>query len=329
MPDESEEYQLIPEYDEKGEETGYYTREPDGVSGMSVSALSELCVLAEGSTSAISNLLTQIEQSNPETNTLSDPLKPFAGKDLRLETNTPTGLIIIPDEACQGVLEHYAFEARRYQGQPKAVEKYRAIAKAGMRIFIWSKTGFIPEPLRQNLRSHTSIYIERLENMRDHKVLDVLWTTFREAAEVLLLVEKELQVPVDQMDLCDGSVGRHWSIYREAKAWRKAPGSYIHNFRDHRGSHECKAYHFEELSHFKRWLREYYIPHHLPQYLAEKFGKLATKEIYEEIGGVTDRVLEVTKGRVTPKQEELYQQFQGLRKRLQGRPFRSQLSAEG
>jgi hypothetical protein len=329
MLDESEEYQLIPEYSEKGEETGYYTREPDGVSGMTVSALSELCCLASGSTTTLSDLLTKIEDSDPEANDLSDPLKPFAGNKLRLEANDPQGRLIVPDDVCQGVLEHYAFEARKYQGQPGAVANYRSIAKAGMRIFIWSKTGFIPEPLRQSLRSHTSVYIERLENMRDHTVNDFLWTTFREGAEVLLLVEKELQVPVDQLDLCDGSIGSHWSQFREDKAWRKAPGTYTHNFRDQRGPQECRAYHLEELSYFKKWLREYYIPHHLPEYLTNKFGKLATREIYESIGGLTDRVLEVTEvKRMTPKQEELYQQFQSLRKRLQGKPFKPQLLGE-
>jgi len=325
MLDESEEYQLIPEYNQKGEETGYYTREPDGVSGMTVTALADFVGVRQQS---ITQLLNRIRDSDPITNDLPESLKPFSGKELRLITNDLQGRLIVPDESCQAIAEYYAFDAREYDGKPVAKTNFRAIAKAGMRVFIWSRTGFVPEPLRQNLRSHTSTYIERLENMRDHTVNDFLWTTFREGAEVLLLVEKELRVPVDQMDLCDGSIGRHWSIYRDDKAWRKAPGSYTHNFRDHRKSPECKAYHLEELSHFKKWLRESYIPHHLPQYLADKFGKLATKEIYEEIGDVTDRVLEVTKGRVTPKQEELYQQFQGLRKRLQGKPFRSQLSAE-
>jgi phage regulator Rha-like protein len=42
----------------------------------------------------------------------------------------------------------------------------------------------------------TTIYIQRLQNMSDHNVPDDLWTTFREGAEVLLLVEKDYRVPV-------------------------------------------------------------------------------------------------------------------------------------
>jgi hypothetical protein len=39
----AEEYSLIPAVDDSGDETGYYTREPDGVSGMTVSALADFC----------------------------------------------------------------------------------------------------------------------------------------------------------------------------------------------------------------------------------------------------------------------------------------------
>lgn len=213
------EYSLVPAFDDDGKETGYYTREPDGISGMTISALSEFCGLAAGSTSAISNLLKQIEQSSPETNTLSEALKPLSGKTLKLETNDLQGRLIVPDEVCQAVIEYYAFESRDYAGRNVAIANYRAIARAGIRVFIWTKTGFYPEALRPSLKSNTTVYIERLENIRDHKVPDDLWTTFREGAEILLLVEKEMGVPVEQMDLCDGSIGRHWSIYRQNKPW--------------------------------------------------------------------------------------------------------------
>ena len=54
----ADDHKLVPEIDSTGNETGYYTREPDGTSGMTLSALSEFCGLATGSTTAISNLLT-------------------------------------------------------------------------------------------------------------------------------------------------------------------------------------------------------------------------------------------------------------------------------
>ena len=324
-----EEYRLVPGYDDQGQETGYYTREPDGVSGMTLSALAEFCGLAPGSVTAISNLLTKVEQSKPETNDLPETLKPFAGKSLRLETNDLQGRLIVPDEACSAIIEYYAFDARQYEGKQIAIDNYRLSARVGLRVFLWKYTGYVPEFLRKELKAHTTTYIERLENIRDHVVPDELWTTFREGAEVLLLVEKEMKVPVDQMDLCDGSIGTHWSKYREDKGWAVSSGFYMHVFRDHRGERECRAYDLSELSHFRKWLREKYVPHNLPQYLSDKYGKLAVREIYEDMGAVTDRVEEVTDmKRITAKQQRLYEEFQSARKRLIGGEFRPLPSAE-
>ena len=198
-----------------------------------------------------------------------------------------------------------------------AQQNFRVAARAGLRVFIWSQTGFIPEALRDSLRSNTTTYIERLENIRDHDVADDQWTTFREGAEVLLLVEKEMGVPVDQLDLCDGSIGSHWSAYRNGKPWMQPSGHYVHVFRNQRGEREARAYNLGELSHFRRWLRETYIPFHLPEYLVNKYGKLAVVDIYRDIGGMTDRVTEVTKiSRMTPKQQQMYDDFLQLKQRL-------------
>jgi hypothetical protein len=244
-------------------------------------------------------------------------LKLFAGRDLRLITNDVQGRRVVSDDACSAVSEYYAFEARQYPGKQAAIDNYRASAKAGMRIFIWVKTGYIPQILRDSLKAHTSNYIARLENTYDHVIADHLWSTFREGAEVLLLVEKQMRVPVDQMDLCDGSIGSHWSTYREGKDWVQKVESYTHVFRDQRGSCEPKAYQLIELQYFRRWVREHYIPHHLPKYLADKFGKLAAKEIYRLFGDVTPRVLEVTAiHRKSPVEERKFLEYQQIKERL-------------
>lgn len=315
MPEKPENYSLVPGYDEKGNETGYYTREPDGTSGMTVSALAEFCGTSQP---VITNLLNKVRDSDPILNDLEECLKPYAGKDLRLISNDLQGRLIIPDEACQAVAEYYAFEARDYAGKNVAVTNYRQVARAGIRVFIWTKTGFFPEALRPSLKSNTTVYIERLENIRDHKVPDDQWTTFREGAEVLLLIEKEMGVPVDQMDLCDGSIGRRWSDYRKDKPWTKPEGTYTHVFRDKRGPIDgCRAYDLSELSYFRKWLNDIYIPEHLPAYLTEKYGKLAIRQVYEEMGDLTDRVVEVTEvKRLTPGQQQQLQDFLRARQQL-------------
>jgi hypothetical protein len=318
----ADDYRLVPEFDPTGKETGYYTREPDGTSGMTISALSEFCGLASGSTTTMSDLLTKIRDSSPEANDLSEPLKSFAGIDLRLEANDLQGRLIVPDDACFAIADHYANHARAYKGKFACKQNLQNLGSVSMRLFIWSKTGFVPQVLKDRLRGHTTTYIERLENVRDHLIPDELWTTFREGADVLLLIEKDMKIPVNQLDLCDGSIGSHWSKYREKQDWAKDVGSYIHVFRDHRGEREARAYDYSELPRFKKWLRETYIPYHLPKYLVDKYEKLAVRQVYEEINGVTDRVREVTEvKRMTPQQVQAYEDFQVLRKQFLGRDF--------
>lgn len=160
----------------------------------------------------------------------------------------------------------------------------------------------------------TTVYIQRLQNMADHIVEDDVWTTFREGAEVLLKVETEFRVPVSKMDLCDGSIGKHWSNYRQQNGFSSLPRKYIHRFNDQRGDREANAFEYSELPIFRKWLREVYTPVHLPEYLVDKYGKRAVLQIYEEQKQVSDHILKLTEEkRTAPKQEELYQVFLAAR----------------
>lgn len=96
------------------------------------------------------------EGSDPETNDLSEPLKPFAGKDLRLETNDLQGRLIIPDEACFAIADHYANHARSYKSKSLCKQNLQGLGNVSMRLFIWSKTGFVPQVLKDRLQTTTS-----------------------------------------------------------------------------------------------------------------------------------------------------------------------------
>jgi hypothetical protein len=121
------------------DDQSYCTRNVDGVSGMTVTALAKFCGTGKP---AITQLLNQISDSDPFTNELTECLKPFAGNDWRLFTNDPSGKVFIIDEVCHAVLEYYALEARKYKGKQTAINNYRMVAKAGLRVFIWSQTGY-------------------------------------------------------------------------------------------------------------------------------------------------------------------------------------------
>lgn len=167
---------------------------------------------------------------------------------------------------------------------------------------------------------HTSVYVRRLEDIRDHIIEDHLWSVFREGAEVLLMVEKDFKIPVQQMDLCDGSIGKRWSHYRKEKSWIVESSMYTHRFRDRRGDRPCAAYQLAELPYFRRWLRDEYITKYLPKYLERRHGKRAVLQIYQEQDKLNDYILNLTKeGRVTAYQEEKYQVFLAARETLENR----------
>lgn len=167
---------------------------------------------------------------------------------------------------------------------------------------------------------HTSIYVKRLEDVRDHIIEDHLWSVFREGAEVLLIVEKNFRVPVQQMQLCDGSIGRRWSDYRKDKPWALEVETYDHRFRDIRGDRKPNAYQLGELPHFRKWLREKYIPEWLPRYLVNVYGKRAVLQIYQEQDKLNDYILNLTEEKKSsPKQEEKHQIFLAAREILENR----------
>ena len=169
-------------------------------------------------------------------------------------------------------------------------------------------------------RQTTTIYIQRLQNMSDHIIDDDVWTTFREGAEILLMVETVYKVPVSQMDLCDGSIGTRWKNYRKETGLKDLDRNYTHKFRDHRPDVFPNAFEYSELQIFRKWLREIYIPIHLPKYLADKYGKRAVRQIYEEQNKITDYILEITEEkRPAPKEAEKYEIFLAARDAISNR----------
>ena len=142
------------------DELGFCTRSYDGVSGMTVTALANFCGTKQH---AITQLLNRIRDSNPITNELPESLKSFAGKEWRLITNDEQNSLFVLDELCHAILEYYAIDARKYKGKQTAVNNYRMVARAGLRVFIWSQTGYFP----QTLSSEKMALLEAIPRMQE------------------------------------------------------------------------------------------------------------------------------------------------------------------
>lgn len=235
---------------------------------------------------------------------------------IRFEIGTVTNSVGAVNEVNFALLneEQATFYMTLSRNTPEVVQlKLELVQKFSLAKKLLRQRGIYQQP-------HTTVYIRRLENMGDHEIADDLWAIFREAAEILLLVEKQFRVPVEQMDLCDGSIGTHWKNYRIGKPWAGAMREYLHRFRDKRPPVRPNAYTYSELPHFKKWLREHYITKHLPEYLIGKYGKRAVRQIYEERGKLDEYILELTEEkRISPKQEELYEIFLAAREAIANR----------
>ena len=253
---------------------------------------------------------------------------------LRFETGKPTGGSLggRPGKFVFLTEEHATFYMALSRNTPEVVQlKIRLIQAFSEAKRLLRGLGVV-EP------QTTTIYIQRLQNMSDHIIADDVWSTFKEGAETLLMVEMKFRVPVSQLDLCDGSIGNHWSQYREEIDIHLVKGengeyikddngkyietkrSYIHRHRNQRGDLPANAFEYSELPIFKKWLREFYIPIHLPEYLVWKYGKKAVLQIYEEQKQINEHIMKITQiKKAAPKEEEKYIIFLAARDAIANR----------
>jgi prophage antirepressor-like protein len=112
------------------------------------------------------------------------------------------------------------------------------------------------------------IYADRLLN---NKIItpEKYWAVFSESHLLLLYVEQTLRHPVDKFDLLDGSVGIRWANYRKDKEWALESGTGTIIFNDKRNTQIIRCYQYPELTYFRWFLEDVYIPLFLEQYLAD------------------------------------------------------------
>jgi prophage antirepressor-like protein len=141
------------------------------------------------------------------------------------------------------------------------------------------KYGVYPPPENSTyqitLKPYTSRVVWVMQVRR--AIPDGYWCVFIEGADMLIGAE-HLFGPADlemkQYDLLDGSIGKHWSVYRQDKPWMGMRKQYVYTFPgdDPRGTVRPWAYPMQELEHFRVWLHNVYWPQHFPDYIKRKYG---------------------------------------------------------
>jgi prophage antirepressor-like protein len=118
------------------------------------------------------------------------------------------------------------------------------------------------------------------------------WCVFIEGADVLIGAEHifgPADLEMKQYDLLDGSIGKHWSTFRQDKPWmgRRVPYDYTFPSDDPRGTVKPWSYPMQELGHFKNWLHGEYWTQHFPTYVKRKYGSVQFQKalpIFAEMG---------------------------------------------
>lgn len=164
-------------------------------------------------------------------------------------------------------LEHCAYELKR----PEAIQNHRLLARAGVRLFVYSKVGYdpqklVPEPWRE--------FHDRLDI---HAVPAGYFSVFREMADFIIVGIRN-GLTINHENVPDISVGILWSAH-----WIDAGLAAVHGPRkkhDHNypgyfpqaasNPQEMWVYALSALGVFRTWLQEEYIPKRFPAYIASK-----------------------------------------------------------
>jgi hypothetical protein len=127
---------------------------------------------------------------------------------------------------------------------------------------------YAPPPPHRELGA----YEERVKEMfaQAASVPKGYWCVLHESANLLIWVETQLKCPVDKADLLDGSIGKHWSKYREGKPWALDRIDFSYTFPDGRIVKPW-CYRMSELGYFRSFLQDDYSHHGLISYLNKKY----------------------------------------------------------
>ena len=113
-------------------------------------------------------------------------------------------------------------------------------------------------------------YTDRVMKLDTHlsEVPPDYWVIMQHCGHILLKIE-QMGYSVGAYDLVDSSIGKHWANYRRSLEMSES----VVKVAKYKGVNQArfpvkpKAYPFDELGIFAKWLKDIYVVKHLPKYL--------------------------------------------------------------
>ena len=172
------------------------------------------------------------------------------------------------DEICMLILEFYAFEA----GQRDIAQlRFRALARAGLRAFVYTAVGYDP------LSAVPLEWRQFHDRMTLASAPIGYFSVFKETADFVISAIRG-GLPVDEHTIPDISVGKAWAAYWDSQSLEAKHGKrtkHDHNYPDYfqqsaSNPQSIWVYPVSALGDFRIWLQRTYVPEKFPRYLDAK-----------------------------------------------------------
>ncbi len=192
---------------------------------------------------------------------------------------------VYPDAVCMAILEYFAFESRAPTAHI-ARASFRQLTRGALRHTIYEHCDY----------SSGHEAAESWAHLHHRLALNPLpagyFSVFREITD-LLIATVQSGLTLDQHTMPDISVGmawgRHWSRYDlDDRLGERIKHPYHLPANSGKRDIETWLYPITALTHFRTWMRDEYVPQHLPPYLRSKAKRdqLATVHIDRVLASV-------------------------------------------
>lgn len=243
----------------------------DGNAYLSMRSLGRLCGIAN---STISETASQWAEGKRESKISKWLLKhDFSRSTLYQPTSIPgvagNFVAAFPEDICMLILEYYAFEVPTPTEAAQA--NYRKLARAGLRLFVYSSLGYDPT------NRVADVWREFHDRLTLHPAPVGHFSVFAELTAFLLAAIRR-GLRLDHRTVPDIGVGRLWSDYWQARGLESVHGprsQVLHNYPDYFPQAKSNpqmiwVYPVSALGDYRTWLDSVYVPNQFPTYLQRK-----------------------------------------------------------